>query len=231
MGFWNRGRRREITSTDDAGCFERHLQRRRHNPLFPMDRQDVSEIEIHHARQRDNDERAALRSQIVEILRPMLEGPDSTDEQMAVDLLETIHHLIERVCESDQGLQQEAAALLQGYQRLSESMRIRRSSEQCATLDAAAGALRAQSALLNSPLLATLSRHDSPMRPDELVPSILGLPLSQISPCLDGIRTFAGDSLPSTVAQAIQLMEWASRHGVHISEADEKLRLLEEIAS
>jgi len=229
MGFWNRRHRGNFISAQDAGCFERHLQRRRENPLFPRGRQDVSGIEIQEARQRDNGERSALKSQIVEVLRPLMEGPDVVGGLAAVDLLQQIHQVIELVYKSDQGLEQEVATLQRGYESLSESMRIGRSSEQHAQLDVAARTLRQQIVLLSAPLMATLSRPDSPMRSDELVPSILGLPVGEIRRCLGGIRTLPSHSLPLTVSQAIQLITWASSHAVRIPDADEKLRLLEEV--
>jgi len=229
MGFWNRRGRDDSASTDGPGCFERHLKRRRQNPLFPTDRQDVSPIEIEQARQRDNEERSALKSRIVENLYPLMEGPDSVDGQIAIDLLQKLHQLVELVYQSDQGLEQEAVALQRGYQSLSESMRIVRGPEYAAQLDAGARALQAQIALFSAPLLATLSRTDSPMRSDELVPSILGLPVSDMRRCLDGIRTLPDDSLLPTASQAIQLIGWAAENGVHIADASEKVRLLQEV--
>jgi hypothetical protein len=229
MDFWNRRHRGDLAAAQAAGCYERHLQRRRQNPLFPKDRQDVSLAAIQQARQRDNDERSALRSQIVEALRPLMEGPDSVDGQMAIGLLQEIHQLIERACQCDQGLEQEVAALQQGYQSLSESIRIVRGSEHSAQLDAAAHALQAQIALLSSPLLATLCRPDSPMRADELVPSFISLPVNEIGRCLEGIRALSDDLLSATVSEAIRLIGWASQNGVHIPDAEMKLHLLQEV--
>jgi len=229
MGFWNRRGRGEHASTDGPGCFERHLQRRRQNPLFPTDRQDVGPIEIDQARLRDNAERSTLKSRILETLHPLMEGPDSVDGQTAIDLLQKLHHLVERVYQSDQGLEQEAAALQRGYQTLSESIRSVRGPEYSAQLDSAARALQAQVTLFSAPLLATLSRTDSPMRQDELVPSILGLSVSDMQRCLDGIRTLPDESLPVTVSQAIQLIERAAENGIRIADVSEKVRLLQEV--
>lgn len=229
MGFWNRKGRGDSASTDGPGCFKRHLQRRRQNPLFPIDRQDVSPIDIEQARQRDNEERSALKSRIVESLHPLMEGPDSVDGRIAIDLLQELHQLVELVYQSDQGLERQAVALQRGYESLSESMRIVRGPEYSAPLDAAARTLHAQIALCGAPLLATLSRTDSPMRQDELVPSILGLPVSDMRRCLDGIRTLPDDSLLPTASQAIQLIGWAAQNGVRVADASEKIRLLQEV--
>jgi hypothetical protein len=83
--------------------------------------------------------------------------------------------------------------------------------------------------MFSTPLLATLSRIDSPMRPDELVPSILGLPVSDMRRCLDGLRTLPDDSLPPTASQAIQLIGWAAENGIRIVDATEKVRLLQKV--
>jgi hypothetical protein len=97
-------------------------------------------------------------------------------------------------------------------------------------LDVAARTLESQTELLRSPVLATLSRPDSPMRPDELVPSILGSSVSEMRRCLDGIREFSGDAMPKTLAEAIRLIEWPSLNGMQIRDAQKKLRLLQEFA-
>lgn len=229
MGFWKRSGRGDLASTDGPGCFERHLERRRQNPLFPIDRQDVSPIDIEYARQRDNEERSALRSRVVNSLHPLMEGPDSVDGRIAIDLLQNLHQLIQLVYQSDQGLEKEGVSLERGYQGLSESIRVARGPEYADHLDAAARALQGQIALFSTPLLATLSRPDSPMRPDELVPSLLGLPVSDMGRCLNGMRTFAYDSLLPSASQAIQLIGWAAENGVHIVDATEKVRLLQEV--
>jgi hypothetical protein len=154
-----------------------------------------------------------------------MDGPDAVDRSKAGNLLQQLHQSIERVSRSEQGLEREMAALRQGYQTLSESMKVGSTAAETAALDTAARTLGEQLALFGTPLLATLTRPNSPMRPDELVPSILGLEMADCRRCVEGIRAFAGDSWPSTVSEAIRLITVASENGIHVSDVEEKLRL------
>lgn len=231
MRFWNFSFRDHLAPRQDAGCHERHLFRRRQNPLFPRDRQHVSRKDIDFARRRDEAERSALRRQTLKVLQPLMEGGDFVDGRTAIDLLEQVHKLIELVYQYDQGLEQEVAALQHGYQVLSQSIREVRSQEHAAALDAAALTLQRQTAMFRAPLCATLSRPDSPMRPDEVVPSVVDLPFSEFGRCLEGIRMYSGGSSADIVPLAMQFIECALRTGVHVPDSAEKLHLLRGIMS
>lgn len=52
--FWNKKNSvNQINWLELPGCFERHLQRRHGNPLFPKDRQNISTEELKEARKKD----------------------------------------------------------------------------------------------------------------------------------------------------------------------------------
>lgn len=79
------------------GCFERHLQRREDNPLFPVERQKISKPEVVEAQQMDQSEQdgfiAAVKSLGVELensenRKRGLTVQDSTYLQKVQDLLE-----------------------------------------------------------------------------------------------------------------------------------------------
>ena len=55
-GFWSHSPSGDSASAQGLGYFEGYLQRRRQIPLFPIDRQYVSRIEIEQARQRDDED-------------------------------------------------------------------------------------------------------------------------------------------------------------------------------
>lgn len=55
--FWNkRNQINQIEWHEMPGCFERHLQRRYNNPLFPLGRRTVSSEELKEARKKDSND-------------------------------------------------------------------------------------------------------------------------------------------------------------------------------
>src|SRR5271169_6485620 len=53
----------------NPGCFERHLQRRVGNPLFPASSRYVTQVEIDGARARDSREAEIVRNEFVGLCR------------------------------------------------------------------------------------------------------------------------------------------------------------------
>lgn len=213
-------------ASDVMGCFERHLLRRGFNPLFPVDRQAVAPGDYREARNRDEAERHALKAQILAVLRPVMEGPDSVDTRAALDVIQELHNVLVAIVQSDQGLFDEIRALRDGHRQLAEAMKAVVSTEQAAQLDAATSALESQLSFFQAPLIATLLRADSPMRPEELVPSLLTLELAEFDSCLAGVRAIDDESLRLTVTEAVQLIDWAQTAGVDVPDASEKRHLL-----
>lgn len=52
--FWNKKSTSQIEWRETPGCFERHLQRRYKNPLFPQERREISSDELKTARDKDD---------------------------------------------------------------------------------------------------------------------------------------------------------------------------------
>ena len=218
-------------TTSQAGCFERHLLRRRNDPLFPRDRQSVSTAELGAATERDRAERQVFEAQVTNLLGRLIDSPDSIGGRQAVDLLQEFHRLSVSVCQADQGLDEELAALITGYKELSTSLQGVHESAESEQLAAAAQSLYDQLSLLRAPLMAVLSRPESPMRHDELVPSMLRLSLPALSACLDGIRLLNAEVLSRSVAEGLELIDWAGQHGVVVDQALDKRHCLSAVRS
>ena len=213
-------------TTTRAGCFERHLLRRRNDPLFPSDRRLVAAAELVGARERDRAERENLEARIADLLGRFIDGPDSVSSRQAVDCLQECHHLSVAVCQADQSLDEELAALLSAYKELSLSAQQVSEPTEVEHLAAAAQSLHRQLTLLRAPLLATMSRPESPMRHDELVPSMLRLSVADLATCLNGVRLLGAEVFHRCLSEAAELLHWAAEYGVQVDGADEKRQCL-----
>lgn len=159
----------------NPGCFERHLQRRDGNVLFPLERRSVTNKAIEEARERDRLEQEnfqkkinALASQLqtlkqmpVDQVSPLLQSIQSLIEEavsIGGEVLNKIHNL-ETI--EDSLIQQLNSAIPEGKEIL----------EQAKSL----------SAMERIPYLAQMKRKDTPILETEEVPTLLSENFAAIS--------------------------------------------------
>lgn len=171
--FWNKQKWSKV-----PGCFEKHLQRRDGNILFPLDRQRVSKEEIAQARKRDEiDHERFLEA--VKNLGTELETFEDTNPLSTLrdsSSLQKVQTLLE-LAASIGGNIQNAIRLLETTEEsiiecLNTSM-----PESKDLLEKA----RAVSVTARIPFLAQLRRKDSPILEREEVPALLSEDISQRS--------------------------------------------------
>lgn len=161
--------------SETPGRRERHLQRKADNRLFARSARDVSDEAIVQARKQDNQELLAFSRAYQEILKTIADLPGNVDTEVILDIRERIDRLYEQVC----GLAGDRSEEKQGLARLHQAITqaIRDSAEgdveAITRLDEEARAREIHLQLLEQPIIADLLYPDSPITPDELVPSLL----------------------------------------------------------
>lgn len=171
----------ELTWSEKPGCFERHLQRKYMNPLFPPASRIVTQDEVNAARARDASEAELIWEQIEAAARP-LESEAVTLAHLAV-LRKRWDELMYKAAETGSPKAESATAKLY-WSVISDiekalsnnpeaSEKFQKANENYVKVGLAA----------NSRFVAQFCRQDSPIKPEEML-------LSLLSEDLDTIRKF-----------------------------------------
>lgn len=99
----------------EPGCFERHLQRRLNNPIFPKHRRSVLPTEIVEARWRDCVEKEHLKKGVLALVETMIEGPSIVSGHDAIDSMRKAVPLIKRSYELGGNIKDSINMLWQYY--------------------------------------------------------------------------------------------------------------------
>lgn len=157
------------------GAHERQLIRCADNPLFPELQRLVIQIEVTHAQRRDSDEASAFQENFRHLLQRAIDLDPQADSDVILKLKEELDQAYERCC----GLAGDHSQIKTALRKLLEH--IMKAVWNGAADDVAAqGNLREEEIarathfqLLELPFIADMLRPDSPIGPDELIPSLL----------------------------------------------------------
>lgn len=161
--------------SSQPGRYERHLQRKFDNVLFPEEDREVSLGQIETARELDEQELLHFTKNYHVILQEIVELAQNVESELVLNLKQRLDQLYEQVC----GLGGDRTAEKTGLTKLHQA--IDQAIAAGAAGDSTAEARLAQEAqarkihwqMLQQPLVADLLRTDSPISQDELLPSLL----------------------------------------------------------
>jgi hypothetical protein len=155
--------------SDKPGCFERHLQRRDGNVLFPRERRIVTQREIEEARRKDTVEQRQLREKVRSFaIRSSTVLMNDQSPTRGASVLKEVQALLGEAA-SIGGIIDEAIQILEmTEQGLMEALNkaVPEVAEQLELVHSCAVTER-------SPYLAQLMRKDSRIRKDEEIPTLL----------------------------------------------------------
>lgn len=163
--------------SDKPGCFERHLQRRDGSLLFSRGRRIVTRKEIEEARQRDGLE----QQRFAEKARTFADGIVGLQEtkmslDRATEVLKELQELLEEAASIGGDISYPVQTLENTEEALQRSM-----AEAFPDGAALLKQAQSQSILKRAPYFAQVTRKDSPIPPEEEVPSLLSEDLATIS--------------------------------------------------
>lgn len=171
--FWNNQKWSKV-----PGCFERHLQRRDGNILFPLDRQRVSKEEIAQARKRDQiDQERFLAA--VKNLGTQLETFEDTNPLSTLkdsSSLQKVQALLEQAASIGGNIQNAIRLLETTEESIIECLNTSMPEGKHLLEEA-----RSCSVTARIPFLAQLRRKDTPILESEEVAALLSEDLSAIS--------------------------------------------------
>ena len=159
----------------NLGCFERHLQRKCGNPLFPPDVRSVTQAQVDDARARDWIDAEEVRERFRSLLRRIADEPAPITGADALDVRTAFDDLLTRAAEIGDALKHDAPAIFQMYESVVRDIlaAIGDNRDLTRQLHDALALSRHRRRLFNNPFIAQLRRRDTPIRPDEVVPSLL----------------------------------------------------------
>jgi DNA-binding transcriptional regulator YhcF (GntR family) len=159
------------------GCFERHLQRREGNLLFPPDRRVVTRKEIEEARERDRIEQQQFIEKVNSFASRIAASlkQDSTPTQ-AQSVLQETQALLEEAASIEGDIGHAIQALLDIEKKLIQSM-----NETMLEGKEMLEQIKSMSAMERIPFWAQSKRKDTPILENEIIPTLLSEDLETIS--------------------------------------------------
>lgn len=166
--------KKELIWSQNPGCFERHLQRKYRNALFPSDSRVVTQDQIDRARARDSVDAEDVRHRFTSLLRGLAEGGAASGGE-ALDRREALGDLLSRAAEVGDALKDDMPAIFQMYEAVVRDIlaSLSDSPELARELRTALAFSIEKRRLFNNCFVAQLRRRDTPIHPDEVVPSLL----------------------------------------------------------
>jgi len=159
--------------SDAPGCFERHLQRRFRNPLFPLNRRDISSSELADAQARD----AADFASFFHDFDGMIRGACSDDLPQTfsthLKLRKETEELLVRAAEIGAIAQKQKASLQDFYATIVKTLRDGCATEEVPALEQALQTSYQLQRTHTNDFVAQLERKDGPISGAEVLPSVL----------------------------------------------------------
>lgn len=191
-----------------SGAHERHLLRRKDNPLFAPEQRVVDAAALAEARRRDQAERKAFEVQFRALLEAAASLKPSEESGVLLDLKAPLDQAYTLLA----SLADEHEPYRQGLRRLTDLLvnTVRRAVANdplaLAELDQEQMAREQHYRLLEFPLVADLMRTDSPLSPEDLPAALLSAPVEELEAAL---WLFADDELAAIEHAASALLAWA----------------------
>lgn len=215
-----------IKFTSQPGAFERHLQRKYNNPLFPQADQHLLTAEIEQARQKDRQDQQAFLTAFEQSVQQAAQLTGSVDAEIILELKQELERLYVHSCSLAGDLDQHRQAILKLIQVCMTTIE-KGASDDVTVLQK----LRDENAarqmfftLLETKLVADLIRGDEIIRANELIPSLLSESPQQITQVLE---LFDSDQVDEIFEQANDFIASLPEHVVLVSECRKQLAAIE----
>ena len=168
--FWKRPKWSKV-----PGCFERHLQRREGNLLFPPERRIVTRKEIEEAREKDRKEQEYFYKKVSELASQM-----RSLGKMPIGQVSTLLQKIQSLMEEAASIGGEALNKISNLEKIEDDLIQQLNSEMPEGKEMLESA-KSLSSMERIPYMAQTKRKDTPILQEEEVPALLSEDLDTIS--------------------------------------------------
>ena len=203
---------------EQSGCWERHLQRKINNWLFPEDRRNPGNEELLLARQKDHQERQEFLELFHQIVIDALNLQPNVPSELVLQLKERMEKLSILGHSIGGSLARELTSIEKLQQVIMRTVQQSIGDDPLAKveLEKEAAAFELHQSLLKFPMVALLLRPESPILDDELVPTLLSEDVESLSAVL---CLFDEEQLSKLRLEAAELLSELTRCGKHLPDA------------
>jgi hypothetical protein len=216
--------------SESPGCFERHLQRRFQNPLFPVDRQNITTSELISAQARDEAERMQLQEDFKAALEKAKNFEDRVPMSECLALREEIESLIIR-CAEVGATTQLREAVQSIYASVIGCLRNGCPPEERQTLENALTSSAEILAMKADDFFAQLTRSDTPFTGGDVIPALLSESVETVGKFVTYWTGMGKTIDQETVQCAVAIVRQATANGPELPDIEQKLGLLTGSAS
>ncbi len=177
----------ELPFTHRPGRRERHLRRRHENPLFAWPPIRVEPLDLLEAQRADHEEMESFRNSFRDLVQRAMDLPPNAGSDQVLALKEDLEQHYEQACGLAGDHIQERAALRRLTDLVAGAVRRAAGSDPLAQaeLDDAEQARAVHFLLLEQPLVADLLHPETPITPDDLLPTLLTAAPSELAAALE----------------------------------------------
>jgi len=220
----------DLPFTDKPGRRERHLRYRHRSPLFAWPPAEVELEELLVAQKADHEEMEAFREAFRAKVQETIDLEPNAGSETVLALKEDLEKLYEQACGLPEEQEQQKVALSKLIGLIMKAVRKAAGNDPLAhrELQDEEQARAIHLRLLQQPLVADILHPDSPLGPNDLVPTLLSAGEQELEAAL---AVFDGDQLAMLIAQGNELLDSLEHRQVDTATARQRLALLEQALS
>ncbi|MGB3917333.1 MAG: hypothetical protein WBL07_07845 [Thiothrix litoralis] len=214
-----------IKPSEHPGSHERHLLRKASNPLFPF-APTLDDDNLIDAQRLDHEALQTFNRDFHELLEETTSLAGNVESDVILQLKDRMDRAYESASSLGHDVSKTKDAIRKLLSFIMASVRRGAGTDMQAhqELDQEESAREAHFALLDAPLVADLLNPNSPIHPDELVPTLLSADKDELQVAL---QMFDEVQLLAILNQGAALLEQLQNEGVNVSLPQEKLAFIQ----
>lgn len=218
-----------IKFSAEPGAYERHLQRKVNNPLFPESDQQLVAAEVDQAREKDQQDLRAFLDSFQETVKEAATLDHSVDSDIVLDLKERLERLYVSSTSLAGDLDTYQQALLKLIDICMTSIRRGAENDPVAQkkIDEEIQARRIYFKLLDTPLVADLMRGDEIVSADDLIPTLLTQADAEL---VNTLELFEAEHLELILQQAREHLDILNPQMNDTRDIEKRIELIEKVA-